>query len=71
MQNKATTIAQKQDQYWHKTYILQDPNWLPIFQYRIQFEILLLIYKSICDEGPAYLASMLEYRLSRRLRSAG
>ena len=56
--------------YCHATPLLKDLHWLPI-KSRIQFKILLLVFKSIHGEGPAYLASMLEeYCPSRRLRSA-
>ena len=71
IQHQAARIVKKESKYCHITPILQDLHWLPI-QYRIQFKILLLVYKSIHGEGPAYLASMLEeYRPSRHLRSAG
>ena len=71
IQHQAARIVKKENKYCHITPILQDLHWLPI-QYRIQFKILLLVYKSIHGEGPAYLASMLEeYRPSRHLRSAG
>ena len=60
----------KANRYCHATPLLKDLHWLPI-KSRIQFKILLLVFKSIHGEGPAYLASMLEeYCPSRCLRSA-
>ena len=70
IQNNAARIVKKANRYCHITPLLQDLHWLPI-KFRIQFKLLLLVFKSIHGEGPAYLASMLEeYRPSRRLRSA-
>ena len=50
--------------------LLFDLHWLPV-EYRSQYKILLLVYKSLHGKGPAYLASMLEeYSPIRSLRSA-
>lgn len=70
IQNNAARIVKKANRYCHITPLLQDLHWLPI-KFRIQFKLLLSVFKSIHGEGLAYLASMLEeYRPSRRLRSA-
>ena len=71
IQNHAARIVKIEKKHAHITPHLIDLHWLPI-EYRIQFKILLLVYKSMHGKGPAYLASMLEeYRPSRSLRSAG
>ena len=48
---------------------LKELHWLPV-QYRIQFKVLLLVYKSLNDKGPKYLKELLiPYSPSRTLRS--
>ena len=48
---------------------LQELHWLPV-KYRIDFKILLLVYKSLNDKGPEYLKELLvPYAPSRSLRS--
>ena len=70
IQNHAARIVKKEHKYGHITPHLKDLHWLPV-KYRVQFKILLLVFKCIHGEGPAYLASMLEeYCPSRSLRSA-
>ena len=55
----------------HHTFVSGSPlDWLPV-EYRSQYKILLLVYKSLHGKGPAYLASMLkEYNPIRSLRSS-
>ena len=70
IQNHSARIIKKERKYCHITPHLIDLHWLPV-KYRIQFKLLLLTYKSLHGEGPAYLASMLkEYHPSRDLRSS-
>ena len=45
-----------------------DLHWLPI-QYRIQFKLLLQVYKSLHGLAPTYLAEKLERRPNKGLRS--
>ncbi|KAI2658077.1 Tyrosine decarboxylase 2 [Labeo rohita] len=46
-------------------------HWLPVI-FRIDFKVLLLIYKSLNGLGPKYIADMLpEYKPNRPLRSLG
>ena len=49
---------------------LEKLHWLPI-KYRIEFKVLLLVFKSLNDKGPEYLRELLiRYTPSRSLRSA-
>lgn len=69
IQNHAARIIKKQKKSCHITPILIDLHWLPI-QYRIQYKILLLVYKCIHGESPVYLSSLVqEHQPSRALRS--
>ena len=70
VQNNAARVVKRQRKSCHITPILKDLHWLPV-KYRSQYKILLLVYKCIHGEGPAYLASMLEeYDPIRTLRSS-
>ena len=70
IQNNAARVVKKQRKSCHITPLLFDLHWLPV-EYRSQYKILLLVYKSLHGKGPAYLASMLEeYSPIRSLRSA-
>jgi hypothetical protein len=64
---RAIVGAKKHD---HISQHLKDLHWLPI-PYRIDFKILLLVYKSLNDQGPQYLKELLvPYKPCRSLRSA-
>ena len=53
----------------HISPVLFKLHWLPV-QYRIQFKLLLLVYKSLNNKGPAYLSSLLvEKNKNKVLRS--
>ncbi len=53
----------------HLTPALGSLHWLPV-TFRIDFKVLLLIYKSLNGLGPKYIADMLtEYKPNRALRS--
>ncbi len=55
----------------HITPVLRSLHWLPV-TFRIDFKVLLLIYKSLNGLGPKYIADMLtEYKPNRPLRSLG
>ncbi len=62
--------------YWlepenHITPVLRSLHWLPV-TFRIDFKVLLLIYKSLNGLGPKYISDMLtEYKPNRPLRSVG
>ena len=70
LQNNAARLITRQKQYCHITPFLIELHWLPI-KFRIEYKILLLVYKCLHGGGPVYLASLLkEYCLSRALRSS-
>ncbi len=53
----------------HITPVLRSLHWLPV-KFRIDFKVLLLVYKSLDGLGPKYIADMLtEYKPNRPLRS--
>ncbi len=55
----------------HITPVLRSLHWLPV-TFRINFKVLLLVYKSLNGLGPKYIADMLtEYKANRPLRSVG
>ena len=55
----------------HITPVLRSLHWLPV-TYRIDFKVLLLVYKSLNNMGPEYIHDLLvEYKPSRSLRSLG
>ena len=54
----------------HITPVLKDLHWLPVHS-RIQYKVLLLVYKTRHGLAPNYISELLElYRPSRALRSA-
>ena len=64
---RAITGVKKHD---HITCHLRDLHWLPI-PYRIDFKILLLVFKTLNGKGPEYLNELLvPYVPSRSLRSS-
>ena len=70
IQNNTARIIKKLPKSCHITQHLYELHWLPV-EYRIQYKILLLVFKSLHGKGPVYLASMLEeYHPSRTLRSS-
>ncbi len=55
----------------HITPVLRSLHWLPV-TFRIDFKVLLLVYKSLNGLGPKYMSDMLtEYKPNRPLRSLG
>ena len=70
IQNNAARLILKQNKSCHITPHLKDMHWLPI-KSRIEYKILMLVYKCLHGEGPMYLASLLkQYRPARQLRSS-
>ena len=69
-QNTAARIVTQTRKFDHITPVLFDLHWLPV-SYRIVFKILLLVFKSLNNLSPSYLADRLSYQShSRNLRSA-
>ncbi len=71
IQNAAARILTRTRKYEHITPVLRSLHWLPV-TFRIDFKVLLLVYKSLNGLGPKYMADMLtEYKPNRPLRSLG
>ncbi len=52
-------------------WVYRSLHWLPV-TFRIDFKVILLVYKSLNGLGPKYIADMLtEYKPNRPLRSVG
>lgn len=70
VQNAAARFIQNSRKCDHITPILRALHWLPI-QFRIDFKILLLVYKSLHNQAPSYLSELLHfYTPTRSLRSS-
>ncbi len=64
-------FSQEPENLRHITPVLRSLHWLPV-TFRIDFKVLLLVYKSLNCLGPKYIADMLtEYKPNRPLRSLG
>uniref|UniRef100_A0A8C1P678 Reverse transcriptase domain-containing protein n=1 Tax=Cyprinus carpio TaxID=7962 RepID=A0A8C1P678_CYPCA len=71
IQNAAARILTRTRKSEHITPVLRPLHWLPV-TFRIDFKVLLLVYKSLNDLEPKYIADMLtEYKPNRPLRSLG
>ena len=69
LQNTAARIVTKTRKYEHITPVLRELHWLPV-DYRIQYKILLLVFKCINGLAPVYLQDLLiKYEPVRELRS--
>ncbi|KAK0146594.1 hypothetical protein N1851_014100 [Merluccius polli] len=69
IQNAAARVLTRTKRSEHITPVLKSLHWLPI-SYRIDFKVLLLVYKSLNGLGPEYMNDILvEYKPSRALRS--
>ncbi len=54
----------------HITPVLQSLHWLPV-RYRVDFNILLIVYKSLNGMAPSYISDLLiEHNVTRSLRSS-
>lgn len=71
IQNAAARVLTNSRKMDHITPVLRSLHWLPVCQ-RIEFKILLLVYKSLKGLGPKYMSELLVgYEASRALRSSG
>ena len=71
IQNAAARLLTRTKKRDHITPILKSLHWLPV-HFRIDFKVLLLVYKSLNGLGPTYIADMLSlYTPGRELRSTG
>ena len=70
IQNNAARLVMRKKRNCRITPVLKELHWLPV-EYRIQYKILLLVYKCLCDKGPVYLLQLLElYTPKINLRSS-
>ena len=70
VQNSAARLLTATSRYDHVTPVLRSLHWLPVSA-RIDFKILLLVFKVLNGLGPLYLSELLEpYIPNRNLRSA-
>uniref|UniRef100_A0A672IAL3 Reverse transcriptase domain-containing protein n=1 Tax=Salarias fasciatus TaxID=181472 RepID=A0A672IAL3_SALFA len=71
LQNAAARVLTRTRGRAHITPVLQSLHWLPV-RFRIDFKVLLLVFKCLNGLAPSYLADLfLPYRPSRALRSSG
>ena len=67
--NSAARLAESSWKYEHISPLLMELRWLPIEQ-RVEFKILLYVFKIVNDMAPSYLQDLLElYRPTRYLTS--
>ncbi len=70
IQNAAARILTRTRKSEHITPVLRSLHWLPV-TFRVDFKVLLLVYKSLNGLGLKYIANMLtEYKPNRPLRSS-
>ena len=69
LQNSAARIVSRTRKYEHITPVPTKLHWLPI-KFRIQFKVLLLVYKALNGLAPKYIKELLvPYKPRRHLRS--
>lgn len=69
VQNAAARFLKGCKKFEHVTPLLKSLHWLPV-QFRIEYKILLLVYKSLNNLAPLYLSELLHlYTPKRGLRS--
>ena len=59
IQNHAASVVKKCKKFDHITQTLIDLHWLPV-KFRLQYKLVILVYKCLYSDGPAYLSSLLE-----------
>ncbi len=70
VQNAAARLLTGVRKYEHITPVLMSLHWLPV-RFRIDFKVLLLVFKCLNGLAPPYLSDLLcEYHPERTLRSA-
>ena len=70
VQNMAARMVMRIKKCEHITPILKELHWLPV-EHRIKFKVLLLTFKSIHGDAPAYLSELIiQRRPTRQLRSS-
>jgi hypothetical protein len=68
--NATARLVVRLPKHCHITPVLTDLHWLPV-SHRIQYKIILMVFKALNDMAPSYIRDMLEYKSSstRSLRS--
>ena len=70
LQNHAARLITKTPVHMHITPVLKALHWLPVRR-RIEFKLLLQVYRALSDQGPMYISDLLILNVpSRALRSA-
>ena len=70
LQNSAARLVTLSRKHEHITPVLHSLHWLPVNK-RISFKVLLLTYKSLHGQAPAYISELLQvYRPTHQLRSS-
>ena len=71
VQNTAARVVTQRKKFDHITHELKNLHWLPV-KYRIDFKVLVLVFKALHGQAPCYLSSLLEVQQYRykALRSA-
>uniref|UniRef100_A0A671UM61 Reverse transcriptase domain-containing protein n=1 Tax=Sparus aurata TaxID=8175 RepID=A0A671UM61_SPAAU len=71
LQNSAARVLTRTRGREHITPVLESLHWLPV-RFRIDFKVLLLVFKCLNGIAPSYLSDLLlPYQPSRTLRSSG
>jgi len=65
IQNRAVKLVAKCNKFDHVTPLLKEYHWLPIKQ-RIDYKILLMVFKARSKEAPSYLESLLQPYTSQK-----
>ena len=69
MQNKAARLVTRTSRLHHITPVLEQLHWLPL-ECRIQFKVIVMVFKCLHSEAPSYLCDLLQPRkVDSRLRS--
>ena len=61
VQNSCARLVCNENRYCHITPLLVDLHWLPV-SFRINFKILLIVYKALNGQAPSYLCNLLTKR---------
>ena len=70
IQNTAARLLTRSNRRCHITPVLASLHWLPVV-FRVQFKVLVLTFRALHGQAPAYLTDLLKpYVPSRNLRSA-
>ncbi|KAF7695156.1 hypothetical protein HF521_006879 [Silurus meridionalis] len=71
VQNAAARLLSNTSKCSHITPVLRSLHWLPV-QFRLEYKVLLFVFKAINGLAPAYLAELITvYQPARTLRSSG